>query len=998
MTWRRNIESLTGLLAALVFTIVAPGFASDAISAPIDEIATPAVTMNDVDVANCRVIRGAISTPAAAEFLLDVLNATAPFNHGWLAPKPLSDADTTPVQYLLVFKQPVAAGTVEFAGSVTTLRVLKPGVGLPVKSINPTDWLAIDVPPHQSGGAVATLAPGTLTQALLFTDPAPQWGSRLAGLRVMKSRLYNLTPSASAFAESEYVAFHSGAAPGYYLTAHITSGESPYWQNNGTDSKGLLHRPPISDFAPSWVMLTWRQPQTVGALWMSDNFTDLDVEYYVGPDSLSPRAGTEMDWKTIRDSRKIAGYGRMIQFSRLVTTRGIRINILATADGPIARLLGLHVLTDLKDQPIPRSENTGAQATLPPIGIPYAFDFDGLATMVVNGSDGHRVRNLFAREKMTRGKHVAGWDLKDELGNMAPPGVYEWKALAAPPLGLKYEMTCYPNVHENSPENAPWLTGMSGPGGWMADESSPRAGAVSGDTVFLGSPVCESGVCFMACDLRGKKLWAINSFAAWAGSYIMAADGKTVFTMCFNNSLPDETKVDVLTDRLFAVDIATHQFRELAQFRQTASRKRASQWAAAFDNKVYVSVSAPTDWLASPAAQADADLDNCYPRYAVKRKERFANEDVPDPRADFMGLFRMAPLPPRSKFLEYIESMPGRSPRHHVMMTFRKPVAIGTVVLPRPMNPDVHIKLSVLKPDAPYPPNAGDPRQWQSFETQPTANWDAATAPKNCLTRALRVSFIRGDEDPLNETDDSAEYSRQPLGAKIEFKSDKNDDTGLIESNWAGQLEGLKMIGRRFENVAPAAAVHVNSGVVDKAGEWDARRDKPLSDVDPGIYELEWKTPQAFRGLAFKEIDGARTEIDVYTGGAAGDIDITSNTGWTRVKTYLQRRRTHYIGKTSDMCRYMDGYVDFGKEIQTRAIRLRVVEQWSDFAGEEALRWDLKDKLDAARCRIFGVAATQAYVWDAKPQAETEFLRVLTMYPSHRRWTNESQFDHYHRL
>ncbi|HZK80564.1 MAG TPA: hypothetical protein VFC46_05835, partial [Humisphaera sp.] len=816
----------------------------------------------------------------------------------------------------------------------------------------------MNIPPHQYGGAVATLPPGTTTQALLFTDLAPIWGSRLAGLRVMKSRLHNLAPSAVAFADSEYIAFHSGAAPSYCLTSHITSGELPAWQNTGTDSKGLMHRPPVSDYAPSWVMTTWRQPQTVSAIWMADNFTDFDVASYVGPDSLSPRAGTEMDWKTIRDVRKVRGYGRMVEFPHPVTTRGIRINILGTVDGPIARMVGLHVLTDLKDQPIPVAKNSGDRATPPPISIPYAFDFDGLSTMVINGPDGHRVRNLFAREKTAKGPHVVGWDLKDELGNMAQPGVYEWKALAAPPLGLKYEMTCYPNVHENSPENASWLTGQSGPGGWMADESSPRAGAVSGDYVFLGSPVCESGVCFMACDLTGKKLWATPSFAAWAGSYIMAADEKTVFTMCFNNSVPDATKVDVLTDRLFAIDIATHQFHELAQFRQTASRKRESQWAAAFNNRVYVSVHAPTDWLASPAAQADADLENAYPRYAVKRKERFANEDVPDPRADFMGLFRMAPLPPRSKFLEYIESMPGKSPRHHVMMTFRKPVAIGTVVLPKAMNPDVHIKLSVLKPDAPYPPNAGDPKQWQSFETQPTANWDAAIAPKNCVTRALRVSFVRGDEDPLNETDDSAEYSHQPLGAKIEFKSpDKGDDTGLIESNWVGQLEGLKMIGRRFENVAPKAVVHVNSGIINKAGEWDARRTKALSDVDPGIYEMEWTAPQSLRGLAFKEIDGARTEIDVYTGDAATAPDIASNKGWTHVKTYLQKRRTHYIGHTSDKCRYMDGYVDFGKEIQTRAVRLRVCEQWSDFAGEEALRWDLKDMLDAARCRIFGVAA-----------------------------------------
>ena len=297
------------------------------------------------------------------------------------------------------------------------------------------------------------------------------------------------------------------------------------------------------------------------------------------------------------------------------------------------------------------------------------------------------------------------------------------------------------------------------------------------------------------------------------------------------------------------------------------------------------------------------------------------------------------------------------------MMTFRKPVAIGTVVMPKPMDPDVHIRLSVLRPDAPYPPNAGDPKQWEAFQTQPTAEWDAAIAAKELLADAalLRVSFIRGDEDPLNEADDSAEYSKKPLGRKKAAASSSRtpdkDDAGSNESTWTGQVEGLKIIGRRFENVAPQAAVRTNSGVINKAGEWDARRTQPLSDADPGIYMMEWPAPQTLRGLAIKEIDGARTEIDVYTGPAGGPVDIAGSAGWTHLTTYMQQRRTHYIGKTSDMCRYVDGYVDFGKDVTTRAVRFRVCEQWSDLSGEEALRWDLKDKLDPARCRIFGIAA-----------------------------------------
>ena len=527
-----------------------------------------------------------VSSPATEEQIVDLLTSRSTGNHGWLLARPKLPEDTSPMHYVLAFRKPMAVGALDFSGVSVTVRFLKPGMPVTSEPSNAAAWQTVDVLPHQAGaGSLVTLPPGTVTQALLFTDPQPQWPQRLQGLRVMKARLHNLTPAGFAFTDSEYIGIHSGAAPSYCLASHITSGESPCWQNTGTDSKGLMHRPPVSDYSPSWVILTWRQPQTIGALWMADNFTDLDIQYYVGPDSLNPRAGTENDWKTFRQLRKVPGYGRMIEFPQPVTARGIRINILATVDGPIAKLMGVHALTDLKDQPVPPPANSGDETAPPPVSIPWAFDFDGKATMVINGPDGHRVRNLFAREAITKGQHIANWDLKDEVGNVVPPGVYEWKALAAPPLGLKYEMTCYPNVHENAPMNAPWLTAQSGAGGWLADHSSPpperRPAAIMSSQ---GSPEgsAKAASRFMACDLTGRKLWAIPSFAAWAGSYIMAADEKTVFTMCFNvNSIPDvHTKVDTLTDRLIWAIRYRHRTssRELAQFRsRPRSRKRLAR-------------------------------------------------------------------------------------------------------------------------------------------------------------------------------------------------------------------------------------------------------------------------------------------------------------------------------------------------------------------------------------------------------------------------------------
>ncbi|MEI6637569.1 MAG: hypothetical protein WCO99_13445, partial [Planctomycetota bacterium] len=58
---------------------------------------------------------------------------------------------------------------------------------------------------------------------------------------------------------------------------------------------------------------------------------------------------------------------------------------------------------------------------------------------------------------------------------------------------------------------------------------------------------------------------------------------------------------------------------------------------------------------------------------------------------------------------------------------------------------------------------------------------------------------------------------------------------------------------------------------------------------------------------------------------------------------------------------YIDGYVDFGREVSTRAIRMRVKEQWMwKGAGRAALYGVRRDRggldLDPTRCRIYGVA------------------------------------------
>ena len=103
---------------------------------------------------------------------------------------------------------------------------------------------------------------------------------------------------------------------------------------------------------------------------------------------------------------------------------------------------------------------------------------------------------------------------------------------------------------------------------------------------------------------------------------------------------------------------------------------------------------------------------------------------------------------------------------------------------------------------------------------------------------ALCIMFSRGDgstEDDLLGGDDSAEFKigqQDQSALKLKDNAKEKDDpvVGLGSGpagSWIGQVEGLKIISRRFENVAGLASVAVNSGVVNANGEWDAHVTNP---------------------------------------------------------------------------------------------------------------------------------------------------------------------------
>jgi len=919
-----------------------------------------AVKESDIDFATCRIVSGSSQEPVDAEALKALLGLSVPPADSSKRSS-CSTKEKEEAQYLLVFKQPVAIGTV--LGSVGDIKILKPGAPIPPNPANLDDWQPLDAAPNQTSPRFIPLPPQATTRALLFSTPILRYGP--ADVRLLAPRLTNHTPSATANAQAEYTSEPFLSAPTTYDAGRITRGYGD-WRSSGKNAHGINPTEPITEVAPSWFILSWPEKRQIDGVLLQDNFEQFELQTFNGPAGINPAAATDEEWKTVsKFQQTLNGEQRWLTFTP-VQTRALRLRITKTAvsEEAVARLVGFHVFADLGTKPVPTAPVQVREE--PPIKIPYELAQAGLVTLAIDGADGRRVRNLVANIQQSAGKNAVAWDLKDENGLYVPPGKYHWKAITHPPLELRYEMTVYPNINTYFPERPAWLTGMDGSGGWMADHTAPRAICSAGESVFIGSPCSESGVGLVECDLDGRKLWGHHEFAAWTGCSMLASDGKSLFNTStvvgFATSGLDKT-----TDGIWAVDLKTREIRTVTMLAPSAERKRGVQGFAAHDNKIYLAIHSPDNWLNNAAAAGDVDPLNCLPNYGTPRKERFPHEVVFDPRKDFLRLFRLQDTPPgqgsSSTGLSWLESTKTPDRLQHILLAFNKPVAIGSLVFPPPPKEEkVQFQISILKSGAPYPPRPQEKDDWEVIPLTDKSTWAVQTLPAGITTRALRFTFMKGGEGVADDIlSDIEDKKGGPSLDKVDSTSSKKSSfEGADAGAWQRRLEGVKLLSRRFENLFSSATVRVNSGKVSPDGTWDAQRAEPLSPEQPAIYAMEWKQPQSFRGLAIKEIDGEVTEVDAYTGPSDAPVDIQSVEGWEKVATYTQPRREYYQPDPfhNSLARYLDGCVDFGREVKTRALRLRIVKQWDSQPHHTVgVRADQGGTtLDLKRCHVYGVA------------------------------------------
>jgi hypothetical protein len=838
----------------------------------------------------------------------------------WDAGQATEGGETT-FAYVVVLKMAVEVGSIAvgpadlgtYRGSQNNGEVwlLKGTVTGAPDSKREQDWEKVVWPTMQPPGMrFHVFAPGTKVRAFLYKDVRVSGRSTVDYWRIFKRRLVNLTVQANGFGP--------GGDP-----ASIPAGKS--WELKDP-------KPGISDKNPAWYILAWDEPRTLNGIFLYSNIKKLDWSVLKDATKGNPALAPAEAWQPLdavleeQDDHVFKHWQYYYRWFGLngVQTRAIRLRAMGV-DGNGLWISGLAAMGDLKDKAAPEAV---AREEGPPFRVKLNWPQSGEATLAVDGPDGSRVRNLRALTAVRAGEESWSWDLKDDRGQYVAPGAYKLKGICAPPVELHYGMTPYPNVDQLWPDRTPWLTGHDGANGWLSDHCQNWAITTRGDRMYFGAPMAEAGVCMIECDLDGKKIWGRHDFEAWRGVDALAADEEAVY-------------ID-RGDAVYRMDPATREAKKIFQYNNRPDRRGYRSATTAFGGKVCLAFTGEP-LIDNALSEQQLDVDRCIPKpggeilHALRLKDRPPGRDV-NPNAN----------KPQGNGKLDLESTMGKEPEQHLVLAFKTPVTIGTMVFPAPEK-ETTIRFSVLKADAAYPPKEREEVNWRALDLKAGPGWNCLPAPPDTTTRALRVTFSKA-------------------GATGE---------------WYGRLEGLKILLRRFGNLSTTAKVRVNSGQVDATtGVWDAQRKEAVWHDKPGVYLMDWAQPQKVVGLAFKEVDGAVVEIDVWQGPVNGEVPMdgpavgkksTAN-GWRNVAQYKQARRSaEYNNENNRFARYVDGNVDFREEIVTRAIRLRVTEQWMDNGEGAACRkhdgrsehgMHYRDsyaaRLDTRLCSILGVAPLQA--------------------------------------
>ncbi len=879
---KQIIISLAAMLLAL------PGISQNApAAAPAAELFRSVLTVENLDLEHTAEFPAnpelaARDAAKRQEFFLSLLGirgSREASRGGWR-----SGESESKKRYLrLAFKEALPVGTILGAGGAVSY--LKPDAPFPGDVTDESQWVSVPLPAGQAGQRVWTFPPGVLTRALRFPSGIP-------GALILAPRLYNLTPEADAYASSEKSGKGTRTPDAFRvenLVNELREGKRDpigyhYWAGGWTAAPAQ----DVSREHPQWVVLSWPEARTFSGVGLLDAFAkEIEIDALNSEAAGHPAAAPESAWTKVgavtwpvwwRPSYTAV----QIPFAAPVTTRALRVRIVKTLSNespdivghfersPETRnrhvsLGGVMAFTDLGAVPIPPRPARVEEP--PPLEVRYSMPYDGTVALAIDNADGRRVRNLIADVERAAGEQAEPWDGLDEAGNLVQPGIYTVKAIAHQPLHLTYRGTV------NVSGNPPWNTSnydQHGPGGWLSDHVPPTDVVAVGDRIFVSALVAESGHGILACDLDGNKLWGTHRFGggkglAYAG--FLAQDGGKVYTAGSGwGSYMTVTEID-------PADFKTRDNFLRLDFTGGDGAPESSSGMGGGRGLSGLAARNGKLYVAFNCPPLSWTAHTAINTLKVDAKATTTGERTLD---QVLALLRAKDEVIREPW----RPAESTAPVQHLRLAFTEPQAIGTLILPDA------VEVSALKPEAAFPGNLDDDSQWIPFAAGEGALRTLTAPAGQAATRALRFTFCNDGGKP-----------------------------------WRGALRGAHLLSRRFDAVTAGATFSVSSGQVDAHGKWETVREAPITPENPASLTVVWPEQRTWRGLALLGAYAKRIAIDAYTGPDDMAPADAPEAAWSKLGELTPTVRWRPM--------YSDDHFDAGRDVTTRAIRLRVVEPWT---------------------------------------------------------------------
>ena len=461
------------------------------------------------------------------------------------------------------FYQPINIGSIITEGGGRP-SVLKTGIPYPGNLNDESEWIAAqrlikgqisNREALSNEYAIWIFPQGTQTTAIRFshypTILDENDAGTISGALVIDQRLSNIAPLAQLKSKSN-------TQKNNLLTNEIDENWNA-WDNRSLQDKPDSTTPTITEQNSEWISLLWQhQIKLNGLAAISAGFSTSEVQYYMGNPNKKPDINNITEWRTIKVYDGVMAllgkfWPNILNFGQTITTTALKIKITSAiknsgylqtrSQGGKRIWLGeIMALQLLGNSPLQSATILPKEVALKPlIAVPFTLKKAGYVTLVIEDSNGIRVRNLISDTWFKAGRDTAWWDGLDDLGrdpNAANHGIYHIPAKFVTIGKYKVHGIVHGEINTNfefpiyTAGNPPWGT-ADHTGGWLANHTAPQAALyvpsnhspTNEPAVILGSYVTEGPDGIAWVDLDGKKKGGEKWVGGiWTGAPFLARD------------------------------------------------------------------------------------------------------------------------------------------------------------------------------------------------------------------------------------------------------------------------------------------------------------------------------------------------------------------------------------------------------------------------------------------------------------------------------------------